>query len=414
MLGRKPLFGVWPPFAGHDNLAGELPAMETMKTIERIGQAERRSRVAKLCELMEQYALSAMLIGPTASLRYFTGMSWHPSERFTGALIHGDRTIDYICPGFEREKVSGIVGLPGDIFTWEEDESPYALIGSRLKPDTRIGIDDQVALFTYLGLCRAVGAERVADGGLLINHLRRHKSGAEIALMARAKSITLEVQRLARKSLKRGMHASEVARFIDAQHVALGADGGNSFCIVSFGEDTALPHGGEGDRALAEGDVVLIDTGCQLDGYNSDITRTYVFGEPAPRVREIWQLEKEAQAAAFDAAKLGASCESVDAAARSVLTRAGLGPDYRLPGLPHRTGHGIGLDIHEAPNLVRGDRTPLVRGMCFSNEPMIVLPGEFGIRHEDHFYMTESGPRWFTEPAANIDEPFANVPVFEA
>jgi Xaa-Pro dipeptidase len=363
---------------------------------------------------MDQYGLAAMLIGPTTSLRYFAGMSWHPSERFTGVLIHADGTLEYVCPGFERDKVSGIVGVPGEIFTWEEDESPYSLIGSRLKPGTRIGLDDQVALFTYLGLCRTIGAERVADGGMLINLLRRQKSDAELALMKRAKAITLEVQRLARKSLQTGLRASEVTKYIDTQHRALGADGGNVFCIVSFGKDTALPHGGEGDPALATGDVVLIDTGCALDGYNSDITRTYVFGEPTKRMREVWQWEKEAQAAAFSAAKLGVLCESVDNAARAVLTRVGLGPDYRLPGLPHRTGHGIGLDVHEAPNLVRGDRTPLEPGMCFSNEPMIVLPGEFGIRHEDHFYMTDAGARWFTEPASSIDDPFANAPVFEA
>jgi Xaa-Pro dipeptidase len=155
--------------------------------------------------------------------------------------------------------------------------------------------------------------------------------------------------------------------------------------------------------------MVLIDTGCAFHGYNSDITRSYVFGEPSKRQREIWTLEKEAQAAAFEAAQVGEPCESADWTARKVLQRAGLGPAYRLPGLPHRTGHGIGLDVHEAPNLVRGDMTPLAAGMCFSNEPMIVLPGEFGIRLEDHFYMTDSGPRWFTAPSHSIDEPFNGV-----
>jgi Xaa-Pro dipeptidase len=209
--------------------------------------------------------------------------------------------------------------------------------------------------------------------------------------------------------MKSGTKTTDVARFIDAQHRAAGADNGNTFCLVSFGDDTCKPHGGESERALKSGDVVLIDTGCSFDGYNSDITRTYVYGKPSKRVREVWALEKEAQAAAFAAAKVGAACEIVDAAARDVLMRAGLGPDYRLPGLPHRTGHGIGLDVHEAPNLVRGDKTPLAAGMCFSNEPMVVIPGEFGIRLEDHFYMTKTGARWFTEPSHSIDEPFAGV-----
>ena len=355
--------------------------------------------------------MSAVLIGPTSSLLYFTGMSWHPSERLTAALIHANGKVDYICPGFEREKVQGIIGIPGDIHTWEEDGSPYRLVADRLVRG-RLGVDDQVALFTYLGLRHAIPEDRIADAGPLINRLRRQKSPAELALMTYAKTLTLEVHRRAWKSLTPGVRTSDVVRFIDNEHRALGADGGNIFCIVSFAQDTALPHGGETDRTLAKGDVVLIDTGCKVGGYCSDITRTYTFGEATPRMREIWNLEKEAQAAAFEAAHPGAPCESVDAAARAGLERAGLGPNYRLPGLPHRTGHGIGLDVHEAPNLVRGDKTPLAPGMCFSNEPMIVIPNEFGVRLEDHFYMTESGPRWFTQPQASIEDPFANVPAF--
>ena len=256
-----------------------------------------------------------------------------------------------------------------------------------------------------------MGDQRLVDGGPMINALRREKSATELALMQHAKDITLEVHRRAWKQLRAGQRASQVQRFIDEQHRALGGSG-NTFCIVSFADDTSLPHGGETDRALADGDVVLIDTGTQIDGYNSDITRTYVFGEPTADVRAVWNAEKEAQAAAFEAAKLGAPCEAPDYAARAVLQKHGFGPDYRLPGLPHRTGHGIGLDVHEAPNLCRGDVTPLAAGMCFSNEPMVVVPGKFGVRHEDHFYMTEKGPRWFTEPAASLDDPFANAPAF--
>lgn len=378
-----------------------------------IGLAERQSRLAALRALMDEAGLAAVVLGSTKSLRYFTGLVWSASERFTGAIVHASGGLEYVCPAFELSKVSGSVGVPGEIVTWEEEESPYALIASRLKPGARVGLDDQVAFFTYLGLANALGAERIADAGPPINKLRRCKSAAEIALMTRAKAITLEVHRRAWKSLTKSVKTSEVMRFIDREHRALGGSG-NTFCIVSFGSDSALPHGGESDRALADGDVVLIDTGCHLDGYNSDITRTYVFGEPTRQVREVWALEKEAQAAAFDAAKLGVPCESADAAARAVITRAGLGPDYRLPGVPHRTGHGIGLDIHEAPNLVRGDRTALAPGMCFSNEPMVVIPDAFGVRLEDHFHMTESGPKWFTLPSHSLDDPFANAPAFVA
>lgn len=387
-----------------------MAAAQTKKMPPPIGMAERKTRIEALCAGMQGTGLAAVLIGPTSSLRYFTGMSWSPSERLTGALIHVSGKVDYITPGFEREKVEGIIGVPGDVHTWEEDESPYRLVADRL-PRGRLGVDDQVALFTYLGLRGALAEERLADAGPSINRLRRQKSAAEIALMSHAKAITLEVHRRAWKSLVAGVRTSEVVRFIDNEHRALGG-GGNTFCIVSFAQDTALPHGGEGDRALADGDLVLIDTGCRVDGYCSDITRTYAFGETTRRVREVWGHEKEAQWAAFEAARLGAPCESVDAAARDVLTRKGYGPDYRLPGLPHRTGHGIGLDVHEAPNLVRGDKTALAPGMCFSNEPMIVIPGEFGIRLEDHFHMTDKGARWFTEPQASLDDPFANVQPF--
>jgi Xaa-Pro dipeptidase len=374
----------------------------------KIGTDERRARIGKLCAEMDKDGVGAVLIGPTASLRYFTGVAWHPSERFTGALIRADGTVEYIAPGFERDKVAAVIGIEGDIFTWEEEESPYRLIADRLGNTARMAVDESVALFTWLGLRSVLDDARLFGGGSIINRLRRTKSQAEISLMQVAKDITLEVQRLAWKSLAAGMRASEVETFIDRQHRALGGSG-NTFCIVSFGEDTSLPHGGESDRVLAEGDVVLIDTGTSVDGYNSDITRSYVFGAPSADYRRVWDAEKRAQAAAFEAARAGAPCESVDAAARTSMMGEGFGPDYRLPGLPHRTGHGIGLEVHEAPNLVRGDRTPLQAGMCFSNEPMIVVPGRFGIRLEDHFYMDEHGARWFTEPSFSLDEPFKGV-----
>ncbi|HRD28722.1 MAG TPA: Xaa-Pro peptidase family protein [Caulobacter sp.] len=378
-----------------------------------IALAERQTRLAALRTLMDAAGVQAVLLGATASLRYFTGLVWHASERLCGAIVHLDGRLEYVCPAFEREKVAGIVGVPGEIITWEEHENPYALVADRLGPAGRLAVDDQIALFMFLGLRKVLGDERLADAGPLIHRLRRSKSPAEIALMQRAKAITIEVHRRAWASLTPGVRASEVTRYIDQQHRALNGGTGSSFCIVSFGEDTALPHGGETDRALAPGDMVLIDTGTTLDGYNSDITRSYVFGEATPRVRRIWDIEKEAQAAAFAAATLGRPCENVDDAARAVLVRHGLGPDYKLPGTPHRTGHGIGLDIHESPNLVRGDATPLEVGMCFSNEPMIVVPGAFGVRLEDHFHMTADGPAWFTKPQFSLDDPFGDVGHFE-
>lgn len=370
---------------------------------------ERRGRLAALEAAMDAQGIGACLIDATSSLRYFTGLVWWPSERLTGAIVRPGRPLTYITPRFELDKVASIVGAPGEILTWEEHENPFRLVADTVGPNGKVAVDEQARVFIWLGLAQALGADRLTGAGPVIGPLRARKSEAEIALMTRAKALTLEAHRRAHASLEAGVRASEVINFIDRQHRALGADGGSTFCIVSFGADTSLPHGGEGDPALKEGDVVLIDTGCSLDGYNADITRTYVFGEACDEVRRVWELEHEAQGRAFEAARLGEPCEAVDAAARSFLESQGFGPDYRLPGLPHRTGHGIGLDVHEAPNLVRGDRTPLDVGMCFSNEPMIVIPGKFGVRLEDHFHMTADGPRWFTQPQPSLDEPFKGV-----
>jgi len=376
-----------------------------------IDVAERQGRLAGLRQGMDAAGVETVLLGSTSSLRYFTGLDWYASERLVGALVHASGGFDYITPQFELEKVEGLISLPGEILTWEEDESPWRLVAERIGPTGRMAVDERMALAMYRSLRAEIDDARLADAGPLIHPLRSRKSPAEIAQMRHAKAITLEVHRRAHLQLHAGQRASEVVRFIDDQHRALGGSG-NSFCIVSFAEDTSLPHGGEGDRALAHGDVVLIDTGTRIDGYSSDITRTYVFGEATPEVRRVWEAEKRAQAAAFEAARPGVACEAVDAAARRSLEVDGFGPGYSLPGLPHRTGHGIGLDIHEGPYLVKGDTTPLATGMCFSNEPMIVVPGRFGVRLEDHFHMTDAGPEWFTRPQHSLDDPFADVPAW--
>lgn len=373
-----------------------------------VGVAERRARLAGLRKGMDAAGVEAVLLGSTSSLRYFTGLDWHASERLVGCLVHVSGGLDYIMPRFELQKIEGLISLPGELLTWEEDENPWRLVADQLGPAGLMAVDERMALAMYRSLRNEMEDDRLVDAAPLIHALRSRKSSVEIALMRHAKAITIEVHRRAYEQLRVGLRASEVARFIDDQHRALGGSG-NSFCIVSFGEDTSLPHGAEGDRALAHGDVVLIDTGTRVDGYSSDITRTYVFGEAAPEVRRVWEAEKRAQAAAFDAARPSAPCEAVDAAARRSLATDGFGPGYSLPGLPHRTGHGIGLDLHEGPWLVKGDMTPLATGMCFSNEPMIVVPGRFGVRLEDHFHMTDAGPEWFTRPQYSLEEPFADV-----
>ncbi len=375
-----------------------------------ITAAERQQRVQALASGLGDAGASVAVIGSSGGLRYFTGLNWSPSERVVAALIHADGRLDYVAPQFEVGKIEAAAQLPGTILAWEEDESPFALIADRVRNGI-IELDGHMPVWSWTALGRAAGVERLRDGSARLQMLRSRKSPAELALLSHAKRITLEVQRRAHASLEAGIKASELASFINDQHRLLGGEGGSFFCLISFGDDSCLPHGGETDRRLAEGDVVLIDTGTMMDGYKSDITRTYVFGEPSAVFRKVWEHERQAQMIAFEAARPGVACEDVDHAVRTYLAAQGYGPDYRLPGLPHRTGHGIGLDIHEAPYLVRGDRTVLDSGMCFSNEPMLVLPGQFGVRLEDHFYMTETGPNWFTRPAESLDNLFPDTPL---
>jgi Xaa-Pro dipeptidase len=367
-----------------------------------IGADERSDRLARARAATAASGAAALLVSAGASLRYFTGVGWSPTERLVALLLPVAGEPIVICPAFERGSLVAELEIAADIRLWEEDADPVALVVDALPAGATLALDPLLPF----AVARRLGATlTVTDGAGIIDGLRMIKSPAELALMAQAKAMTLEVHRRTARILAPSIRASEVKRFIDDAHRALGAPG-YTFCAVQFGTATAFPHGLPGDQALADDQLVLVDTGCAIHGYQSDITRTYAFGRVDDDIRATWALEKEAQAAAFAAVRPRVPCEAVDAAARAVLERAGLGPDYRLPGLPHRTGHGIGLSIHEPAYLVRGDTTPLAPGMCFSNEPMIVVPERYGIRLEDHFHVTEDGAAWFTEPQPSIDRPF--------
>ena len=374
----------------------------------RISTEERTHRLKKARALMSDLGVDALVIHAGASMRYFSGLSWSPSERLVVLVIRHQGSPVLVCPQFELGTVEAGLGIVADVRTWEEHENPCALVADALREQgaRTVALDPQMPFWATDGLRRATHRIDFTDAAAVIDGCRMHKSQAELALIGQAMAMTLEVHRRAAAILRPGITTTAVRRFIDEAHRALGADGGSTFCAVQFGQATCYPHGVPGEQQLARGDVVLIDTGCQVDGYHSDLTRTYVFGAPTVEQTTVWELEREAQQAAFDAVRPGHPCESVDASARAVLERAGFGPGYRLPGLPHRTGHGIGLSIHEAAYLVRGDTTPLAPGMCFSNEPMIVVPGRFGIRLEDHFHVTERGAQWFTPPALSLIAPF--------
>ena len=371
---------------------------------------EHLARIAKAQAYMQAHNIDAIYLNAGTNLTYFTGMKCYASERMVGAILPATGKVQYIAPYFEIGTLNGFKVIDGPIHGWQEHHSPYTLFVEVLKQldigDTAtIGIDESAQFFIFDGINKAQTGLSLINAQAVTAHCRMHKSDNEIALMQCAMDMTLAVHQATASMLYAGISTTEVEAFIKQAHQKVGAPG-NYFCIVLFGVATSFPHGVKDAQILKKDDVVLIDTGCKVHDYLSDITRTYVFGEPTSRQRHFWNTEKAAQFAAFDAAKIGALCEAVDDAARRYLASQGLGPEYQTPGCPHRTGHGIGLDIHEWPYLVGGNKTPLATGMCFSNEPMLVIPDEFGIRLEDHFYMTDKGPRWFTEPSSSIDNPF--------
>jgi Xaa-Pro aminopeptidase len=269
----------------------------------------------------------------------------------------------------------------------------------------KVGIEERVRFFIADGIAKAAPASTLVLATPVTAGCRMFKSPTEIALMQRANDITIEAYKAAFATLAENMTQFEFQRNVRAVFDALGAPGGSAG--AQFGKYSAFPHGSITPQQLKPGNVVLVDGGCSIEGYQSDITRTTVFGKPSQRQIDVWNLEKRAQTAAFNAAQVGTPCEAVDAAARKVITDAGFGPDYKVPGLPHRTGHGIGMDGHEWTNFVRGNKTKLAPGMCFSDEPMVAIYGEFGIRLEDCLYITENGPKFFTKQSEAIDKPFA-------
>lgn len=373
-----------------------------------IETAELQARLAGLQARMRQDGVKAVWLDASSSLAYYTGLRLGLSERIHGALVPASGSLVYVSPQFEVPKLCSLLRVEGDVAAWEEHESPYALIAAELAamhaPGAGLALDPATPFVFASALMQLTGP--ITSAQAMIEAQRQCKSAAEIALMQVAMDASFAVQKAVHAGLRVGISTTEVTDFILAAHVALGLK--PLFAAAQFGEATAYPHGVPDPQYLQQGDMVLFDMGGTLHGYASDITRTYVFGTATPRQRQLWDLERQAQTAAFAAAQIGASCGAVDAAARRVLTEAGFGPDYQVPGLPHRTGHGLGLDIHEAPYIVGGNQTPLAAGMCFSIEPMLCVYGECGVRLEDIVYMTQFGPRWFVPPAERLDDPFAD------
>lgn len=373
-----------------------------------ISDEERLDRIEKARRLMVENSIKAIYLEGGTSMFYYTGVRWWNSERMFGLVIPSEGEIAWICPAFEKDRAEELVRFGNDIRTWEEDESPFKRVAQILQDkgilSGKVGIEERVRFFLFDGIRKEapfldyVSADPVTVGCRVI------KSSAELALMQKANDITIEAYKASIARLEKGMTKDDFQAISSAAHRALGANGGIGAQIA---EASANPHGSIKHIELKEGDIVLMDGGCDVDGYRSDISRTIVFGEATQHQREMWNLAKKAQEAVFKAADVGVPCEDVDAAARQVYVDYGFPGGYELPGCPHRAGHGIGLDGHEWIYLVKGNKTPMEPGMCFTDEPMLVIPGEFGVRLEDDFYITGDGPKYFTTPSPSIDEPFA-------
>ena len=373
-----------------------------------ISAEERKMRVAKAQNLMAEKQLQAIILDAGINMNYFTGISWHPSERSMLAVIPVKGEINFICPAFEEDRFLEMAPAGTKVSIWEEDENPFALTTCVLKgigiEKGHLGIDEFCRFFIFDGLRKSDASFQFVSADPITIPCRIIKSSAEISLMQKANDATVKAIQAGIAALSIGCTPRQISQKIAQSHAEQGAMHG--FASVTFGVATSFPHGSSRKQILKTGDVVMLDCGCSVGGYESDITRTVVFGEPSAKQKQIWDLEKKAQQAGFEAAKLGAPAENVDIAARKVLIDAGFGPDYKLPGLPHRTGHGIGMSGHEWGNMVKGNKAPLEIGMCFSIEPTIAIPGEFGVRLEDCAYMTAEGPKWFSNPSKSISEPF--------
>jgi Xaa-Pro aminopeptidase len=386
------------PVSGLSSLTGNVRPIDA---------EEHGARLAKLQGLMQQRKTGALLIESGSTLEYFTGVRWWRSERTTAALVPAEGPVVVVTPAFEEPSVRETLRVAADVRPWKEDESPFALLAGAwrdhghggalaIEPTTRYFILERVA-------AAATAKPHIVPGEDLVRACRMVKSPSELALMQAANSVTIAALRYVHEQIRAGMQATDILALVMSATKQLG--GSHEFTLVLLNDASAYPHGSIKPQEVRAGSVILIDTGCSVHGYQSDISRSWVFGEIAARQRELWDTVKRGQELALETAKPGVVAGAVDKAVRAFYEQKGWSRDYGLPGLSHRTGHGIGMDVHEAPYLVRNDTTPLQPGMCFSDEPGLYIPGEFGIRLEDCWYMTEGGPKLFTELARSIDQP---------
>ena len=393
--------------AGHDlRLPKSILALQPVASkVVPISDDERRARMARAQHLMDKNGIDAIFVDAGTTLDYFTGLRWWNSERTMGMLLPKSGDPVYIVPEFERSRTQGQIKIGTDVRSWQENESPYALIAKVMRERHAgtgvLGIEDRVPFYRATEIGKAIPQAKLAEATPVTAGCRAIKSPAELALMQIACDATLSVYRAIWEALEPGMTQHQVSAWIDAAYQRIGLRGEAS---INVGKYTAQPHGSDKPQHIVEGTPVMLDDGCYVEGYQSDITRTFTLGKASDRMKRVFDIVRKAQQAALAAAHAGATMESVDAAARKVIVDAGYGPGYKY--FSHRLGHGIGMDMHEWYYLVSGNTRKIEVDMTFSDEPGIYIPGEFGVRLEDDMHVTEAGARWFTPQSPSIEHPF--------
>jgi Xaa-Pro dipeptidase len=377
---------------------------------------ERAARQEKARELMAANHLDAILLADGTSLNYFAGVQWWGSERLFALVLPAKGQALCVCPAFEegraREQLANSPeGKNADVRTWQEDENPYQLLARGLRDlkvsSGTLGMEESVRFVFTDGIAKAAPHLKIAGASPVIAGCRMIKSAHELELMALANRVTLVAYRATYEAMHDGMTQPELEKLIEAAYKQLGFSGEVDILI---GENSSFPHGSTVPQVVREGTVVMLDDGCTVEGYQSDITRTFVLGKASDKMKSVFDIVYRAQAAALKTARPGVECQAVDAAARKVISDAGYGPGYKY--FTHRLGHGIGMDGHESPYLVRGNTTLLAANMTCSDEPGIYIPGEFGIRLEDDIYITENGAEPFTPQSPSLEDPFGKKAEF--
>jgi Xaa-Pro dipeptidase len=390
------------------------PSIAALKSLKDqatpISASERRERQEKARHLMRANNLDCIFMAEGTSLEYFSGIRWHSSERLLAMVLPAKGAAFYVCPGFEegraREQLAKAPdGKGADVRIWQEDESPYERVAQGLKDrglsTGTLGMEEAVRFVFREGVAQAAPQATIAGATPVTAGCRRIKSEHEISLMRLAAKATLTAYEAGYRAVKEGMTKPEFEDLIEAAHKQLGFDGGAD---AEVGEYSAFPHGSVTPQVIREGTIVLIDGGCRVEGYSSDITRTFVVGKPTEKMKKVFEVVHLAQSTALKTARPGVECQAVDAVARKVIADAGFGPDYKF--FTHRVGHGMGMDVHEWPYLVHGNTTKLESNMTFSDEPGLYIRGEFGVRLEDDMHITENGAELFTSQSHSLEEPF--------